>query len=285
MATKSCFQLRLLLVQLSRISFPWRTHYHCAPPARPVRRKAKLNMKQSGKFVRLCVWGVFAGLACLPGRASAGETALARLGAAGGGRILFLGNSITSHGPKADIGWTNHCGMAATALDKDYAHRLTAAIAAQLAKQPSIQVANISDFERGHAAYDLAAKTKPFIAFKPDLVIVAIGENVGALTNDAAQAAFKDSLVRLLKTLKQGGDPAIFMRSCFWASKVKDALLRQASAEVGCVYVDISALAGDEANYARSERKIAHAGVANHPGDRGMQAIADALFAALKTQK
>ena len=66
-------------------------------------------MKQSGKFVRLCVWGGLAGLVCLPGRANEGETALARLGAAGGGRVLFLGNSITSHGPKADLGWTNHC--------------------------------------------------------------------------------------------------------------------------------------------------------------------------------
>jgi hypothetical protein len=108
---------------------------------------------------------------------------------------------------------------------------------------------------------------------------------VGALTNAAAKMAFKDSLVRLLTALKQGGDPAIFVRSCFWASTAKDALLKQACAEVGGVFVDIGALGKDEANYARSERKIAHAGVANHPGDRGMQAIADALLAALKNQK
>jgi lysophospholipase L1-like esterase len=175
--------------------------------------------------------------------------------------------------------------MAATALDKDFVHRLTAAVAAQLSKQPQIMVANIVDFERGYAAYDATIKTKAFTAFKADLVILAIGENVATPTNAAAKAAFKDGLVRLLTVLKQGGDPVIFVRSCFWAQKVKDELLQQASAEAGAIFVDIGALAKDEANYARSERKIAHAGVANHPGDRGMQAIADALFAALKSQK
>ena len=244
-----------------------------------------MKLKQPGKFVRGWTCGILVGLAMLPGSASAGEPALARLGAAGGGKILFLGNSIKSHGAKPSIGWTNNCGMAATALDKDYVHLLTAAIAAQNAKPPRIMVGNIADFERGYATCDVAAKAQPFVAFKADLVILAIGENVGALTNAAAQTAFKDSLVRLLTALKQGGGPAIFVRSCFWASTAKDELLKQACAEVGGVFVDIGTLGKDEANYARSERKIAHAGVANHPGDRGMQAIANALFAALKNQK
>jgi hypothetical protein len=50
---------------------------------------------------------------------------------------------------------------------------------------------------------------------------------------------------------------------------------------VGGIYVDISALAKDKSLYGRAERDFKHAGVANHPGDQGMTAIADALMKAL----
>lgn len=36
-------------------------------------------------------------------------------------RVLFVGNSITRHGPKPEAGWHNDWGMAATAREKDIA--------------------------------------------------------------------------------------------------------------------------------------------------------------------
>jgi hypothetical protein len=50
---------------------------------------------------------------------------------------------------------------------------------------------------------------------------------------------------------------------------------------VGGVYVNIGSLSKDESNFARSERQYKHAGVANHPGDKGMAAIAAALVKAV----
>ena len=34
-------------------------------------------------------------------------------------RLLIVGNSITRHGPKPEIGWVNDWGMAASAAEKD----------------------------------------------------------------------------------------------------------------------------------------------------------------------
>ena len=44
------------------------------------------------------------------------------------GRYLFLGNSITLHGPAENIGWKGNWGMAASSADKDYVHLLLARI-------------------------------------------------------------------------------------------------------------------------------------------------------------
>ena len=43
-------------------------------------------------------------------------------------KILFLGNSVTLHGPRPDIDWSGNWGMAATAAENDYVHRLTRAL-------------------------------------------------------------------------------------------------------------------------------------------------------------
>src|SRR5438093_310492 len=74
----------------------------------------------------------------------------------------------------------------------------------------------------------------------------------------------------------------LVVRGCFWADKTKDDLLQQACIAAGGTFVDLGALGKDESNYARSERKFEHAGVAAHPGDKGMKAIADAILNALK---
>ena len=199
-------------------------------------------------------------------------------------RILFLGNSITRHAPLASIGWTGDWGMAASAREKDYAHVLARTLGELTGHPPEILTANIAEFERNAATYDASARLKDELAFHADLVIVAIGENVPPLDSDEAKATFQASLVKLLTALKTSGQSALFVRSCFWADAAKDAILRRACATAGGVFVDISQLGQDPANSARSERTIAHEGVAGHPGDRGMQAIADALLAAIQRE-
>lgn len=198
-------------------------------------------------------------------------------------KVLFLGNSITKHGPKADIDWHGNWGMAATAEAKDYVHLVTAGLAQAQGKAPQIFVGNIAGFEREHAkpGYDLDKALADAAAFGASHIVIAIGENVPALTTDAAKATFKAQMQRLLAKLNGPQKPVIVVRSCFWANPAKDQILEETCKEVGGRFVNIAALSKDEANYARSERPYKHAGVANHPGDKGMQAIADAILQAL----
>lgn len=196
-------------------------------------------------------------------------------------KVLFLGNSITKHGPKADIDWSGDWGMAASTEAKDYVHLVALGLAAKTGAAPEVMVRNVADFERGHVGYDIAGKLKEAIEFRADLIILAIGENVPALKTPEEQAAFQGDVIKLLAALKAGGQPTLLVRSCFWANAAKDDALEQACTAAGGVFVDISALAKDERNYARSERPYKHAGVANHPGDHGMAAIASAILKAL----
>jgi hypothetical protein len=197
-------------------------------------------------------------------------------------KVLFLGNSITLHGPAPAIGWLGNWGMAASAEDNDYVHLVLKAIAKAAGRDPKSMAVNIADFERQFETYDLAVGLKRELAFRADLVIVAIGENVPALTSERAQNAFQASVVRLLKKLQENGDPVIVVRSCFWPDPAKDVRLRAACRAVGGIFVDAGPLGADPANQARAERKFSHDGVAGHPGDKGMRALADAILNALR---
>jgi hypothetical protein len=196
-------------------------------------------------------------------------------------RLLFVGNSITLHGPSEKIGWSGNWGMAATALEKDYVHLVVAGVSKQNGAAPEYRVVNVADYERAYAKAEVPAKLTEALAFEPNTAVLAIGENIPALKTEEEKAACKESVTKLMKAMSRDGKTKLIVRSCFWANAAKDAVLKEACATVGGTFLDISALSKDESNYARSERKIENAGVANHPGDKGMQAIADAILSGL----
>lgn len=201
-------------------------------------------------------------------------------------RVLILGNSITRHGPKADIGWHDNWGMAASALEKDYAHLLVQKFTtARQGRAPEFMIDNISGFERGYANVNVTEVLKRYLEFQPDLVVLAIGENIPAPKDAAQEAALLQALQALMTALRMEGTARLFVRSSFWPHAVKDRLLCEACAATGGSYVDLSSFGGKEEYFARSERQFEHKGVAGHPGDRGMAAIADAIWAVIDAEK
>ena len=143
-------------------------------------------------------------------------------------------------------------------------------------------VSNIADFERNYATYDVDLQLKDCLAFDPDLVILAIGENVPVLGSEDAKAQFKTGVMNLLRVSMAKRHPLVVVRSSFWADAAKDEILAQACQEAGGIFVNAGPLGREAANVARSERSFAHDGVASHPGDQGMKTLAEAIVQAVK---
>lgn len=203
-----------------------------------------------------------------------------RIGSLAVNRILFLGNSITLHAPAPDIGWTGNFGMAASSEGKDYVHLVVDQISKMAGGRPQIMVRNIADFERGLSQFRIEEQLSKELEFKANIVIVAIGENAAKPETTEAKEEFRQAFQLLLRTIDDHGHPKIFVRSQFWPESVKDDLMKGETLDAKQTWVNLSGKI-DESCYARSERQFDHAGVAGHPGDKGMKVIADAIMTAI----
>ena len=199
-------------------------------------------------------------------------------------KVAILGNSITLHGAAPQIGWEGNWGMAASSADKDFAHILLRYFTeANGGRVPEMLIDNVGAFERNFGEMDPMelASIRKTLEMKPDVFILGIGENTPNQETDEARALFLAKVVNLLELVRDECHSLIVVRSTFWPREWIDSLLKQACEAVGGVYVDIHYLCREEM-FARSEREYQHDGVAVHPGDKGMQAIADAIWTAIQ---
>ena len=201
----------------------------------------------------------------------------------GGGefRVLIYGNSIALHAPKADIGWTNCWGMAASARERDFAHLVVAGLESQLGKKADFRIRNLAALER-HFTTNIAtvAEIAADADWKPDYVVVAIGENVPNIGTSNA-AAYRKFLADMARPFVKG-EAKVVLRSPFWINAAKAECTANAAAEVGAVYVDAGHLGDKDENKAIG--LFSHGGVANHPGDLGMKRLADLILAGFWTR-
>jgi len=193
----------------------------------------------------------------------------------GGFRVLIYGNSIALHRPKPDIGWTNCWGMAASSIEKDFAHIVVAGLETKLGKNADFRIRNLAVLERNFTTNiatvaEIAADAK----WAPDYVVIAIGENVPAI--DASNASvYTKFLADMARPFANAGAKVV-LRSPFWMNATKAECTAAAAADTGCVYVDAGPLGFDDENKAIG--LFSHSGVANHPGDLGMRRLAELIL-------
>ena len=186
-------------------------------------------------------------------------------------RVLIVGNSITRHAPKADIGWPNDFGMAASSADKDYVHLLIKA----LGSRAYVGVRQCAEWERSFDCPGILDSFADCAAFAADLVVFRLGENVRL---DADPAVFSAALEEFIGFIAPNGARTVFT-TCFWRHDRVDGCVRALAARRGDPVAELGDLGEDDANKAIG--LFGHSGVANHPGDRGMKLIAERIGSVL----
>lgn len=193
-------------------------------------------------------------------------------------RIVFLGNSITIHAPAPEVGWYNDWGMSASAEEKDYVHIVIREIEKRTGRKADVRIRNLSSFERDFHHYDYSLD-QDLIDFAPEILVVALGENVPEFETNEERIAYRDAFRKLLSGFLQKNAPSTtIVRGVFWKSAWKDRMMQEAAEALGVKFV--------KADFSTDDSMMAwglfeHQGVQMHPGDKGMEAIAQSIIAAI----
>lgn len=199
-------------------------------------------------------------------------------------RVVFIGNSLTLH-PLADY-WWGEWGMAASDAEHDYVHETVQGLSQD--RHVMADAMNFAAWETmGHDRQEVLPLLDQFTAKDVDLYVVQLGENV---SKDLA--TMPDDLERLLKTLHERSPKAhVLVLGGFWPNEKLDAIKQATCTKLGDTYISLSDLQG-EVYQSRvgatvkdnngDEHISNHPGVAKHPGDAGMQAMADKILATVR---
>ena len=197
-------------------------------------------------------------------------------------RVLIVGNSITRCQAQPHIGWYDDWGMAASAKEKDYVHILMSKFRAKYGKVRFCVAQLVEEVERNYKDIDAAlasAKFDELKNFQADIVIFRLSENVRT-TNEAEQVAFKAAYEKTVRFLsRKDGKTQLIFSTGFWNNPKVDAVIRSVAKAHDAPCVELGDLDND--TY-KATGLFEHDGVAAHPGDLGMQVIAERLFDAVK---
>ena len=198
---------------------------------------------------------------------------------------VAIGNSITEHGI-TDY-WWNEVGMAATSQEKDYVHLISSYLE-DLYGEVCMNAVNYSVWEMQAAD---RAETYQLLDYyldkRLDLVTIQLSENVNDMSTYEADYEELISYIQKCAPYAQ-----IIVIDDFWSSDDKSTLKEKAANNTGADFVSLSLIKGkseyqcgmDTTVYDSEGREhiVKHEGVASHPGDKGMEYIAESVIAVIE---
>lgn len=202
--------------------------------------------------------------------------------------ILCVGNSLLHHTPCADVFWDGDWGMAASCAENDYYHMLVQRLVKKYSNVDfTFRKNGSSSFERAITKSDTEDYTEVFDnlfgssleAMTPDIVTLQMGDNCPH--ESTTDTAYAHAIVEAVEYFKENNPNVVVVLCLPWYGEMIDSKhigTLIAARETMMPFVDLTKLFCCE-NQARGLFK--HDGVQTHPGDEGMEKIADEYFNAL----
>lgn len=203
-----------------------------------------------------------------------------------GFNYLAIGNSITIHG-LATYWWDDDRGMASSSDNKDYVH-LVEQYLERVNGSVTMHATNFSAWEtQGADRAEFLELLDPYLSDELDLITIQLGENASNL--DSWEKDFEELICYVSSIASQA---TIIVVGDFWSNGSRDELKKCAAENTGVIYVSLDGIRDNSEYYAGrgtivedsegNDHIIEHNGVANHPGDKGMAAIAERIIAVLQ---
>lgn len=191
---------------------------------------------------------------------------------------LAIGNSITKH-PICDY-WWNEIGMAASNERNDYVHL----VAVGLGIDVNVYAFNFYIWEvQSSDRAETLTVLEPYLSQNLNLVTVQLGENV------VDRATLEQDYEELIRYIQDRCPNAqVMLVGGFGEDTETDGMKKAAASRCSINFVDISPIWG-HAEYQvglgatvydadGKEHIVEHEGVAGHPGDKGMEFIAERIL-------
>ena len=197
-----------------------------------------------------------------------------------GGKInvLFVGNSITRHGPKKEIGWENDWGMAATKLENDYVHVAVKMLEERFGKV-NYGIVNCGDWETHYYDDSLIPQWQAARDFQADIVVMRLGENIWNAVDKLKEDPLAPHYAKLVEYLSAKPNAKVLITGLFWDGGDIEKAVESVAVDKGYTFVRLCDLSAEKENMAIGQ--FWHEGVALHPSDLGMRRIAERIVAAL----
>jgi len=182
-------------------------------------------------------------------------------------RFMVIGNSITRHPPREEIGWYGDWGMAASEQQKDWVHL----VREELLDSVTLRIEHCTAPSLAGLTDELVARVQQE---NPTILVIQLGDNMPP--EDATAETLREPVVSIL----QAAQHRKIVVGTWGADDIRNQLLKQAAQDGDAIYIRIDDIRSQPGAQAWDEYE--NAAVGWHPSDLGMALIADRVLAALQ---